>query len=454
MSAENEVPPQVEAVAAAPAAAEPKQGKKEKKAKEPKEEVKEEAKVRRAAFVEADVSSSLHSDCFRYYFLFIFPPPTQSRDRTRARSQEEVRVAPVVEDHNSGQFGDLRLIQSRYQSGRVWTPIKAFTPELAEQQVWVRARIHTNRSKGKSCFLVLREGCFTAQACMFVGDAVPADMIKYAGKLPGETVVDVFGTICKVEKPIESCTQTLVELSIAKIFCVSLAHSRPPFSVTDAARSDADIEAAEARGDKMVRVNMDTRLDNRVLDLRTPANNSIFRMQSAVGNYFREYFLMNDFVEIHSPKIIPGVSEGGANVFKLGYFGNEACLAQSPQLYKQMSVLGDLARVFEIGPVFRAEDSNTHRHLCEFVGLDFEMEIKEHYHEVLDALGNAFIHIFDRINERMQAELAIINKQHPFEPLKYLRKTLVLHHEDAVQVRDCAFESVNILRIQYQSTHV
>jgi aspartyl-tRNA synthetase len=311
--------------------------------------------------------------------------------------------------------------------------------------VWVRARILSSRAKGKSCFLVLREGCFTAQACMFAGDAIPAEMVKYTGKLPVESVVDVFGTITKVEKPIESCTQTLVELSINKLFCVSLAASRTPFLVADAARSDVDIAAAEAKGDKMVRVNLDTRLDNRVLDLRTPANNSIFKMQSAVGNYFREYFLMNDFIEIHSPKIIPGVSEGGANVFKLGYFGGEACLAQSPQLYKQMAVLGDLSRVFEIGPVFRAEDSNTHRHLCEFVGLDFEMEIKEHYHEVLDALGNAFIHIFDRINERMQAELSIIAKQHPFEPLKYLRKTLVIHHEEAVQMLREAGEPIGEL---------
>lgn len=89
-----------------------------------------------------------------------------------------------------------------------------------------------------------------------------------------------------------------------------------------------------------------------------------------------------------------------------------------------MSILGDLKGVFEIGPVFRAEDSNTHRHLCEFVGLDFEMEIKEHYHEVLDALGNCFIHIFDRLNANFGKELEVVRKQHPFENLKYLRKTL------------------------------
>ena len=89
------------------------------------------------------------------------------------------------------------------------------------------------------------------------------------------------------------------------------------------------------------------------------------------------------FVEIQTPKILGGASEGGSSVFRLKYFGDEACLAQSPQLYKQMAAAcSDLERVFEIGPVFRAENSNTHRHLCEFHGLDLEMAINEHYFEV------------------------------------------------------------------------
>ena len=97
---------------------------------------------------------------------------------------------------------------------------------------------------------------------------------------------------------------------------------------------------------------------------------------------FREFLLSESFVGIHTPKLIQGSSEGGASVFNLLYNGQPACLAQSPQLYKQMAICGGFERVFEVGPVFRAENSNTHRHLCEFVGLDAEMEIKEHYFEV------------------------------------------------------------------------
>ena len=141
--------------------------------------------------------------------------------------------------------------------------------------------------------------------------------------------------------------------------------------------------------------------------------------------------LRRGFIEIHTPKITPGVSEGGADVFRLEYFGQQACLAQSPQLYKQMAVISDLKKVFEIGHVFRAENSNTNRHMTEFIGLDFEMEIKEHYHEVrslcaalgchaqscsvfffviqlLKILGDMFVNMFKRLNAECRTELETV----------------------------------------------
>lgn len=96
-----------------------------------------------------------------------------------------------------------------------------------------------------------------------------------------------------------------------------------------------------------------------------------------------------------------------------------------------MAVMGDMERVFEIGPVFRAENSNTHRHLCEFTGLDFEMAINEHYFEVLDVLDALFLHIFDGL-AAMTTELAAVNAQHPFEPLQYLRSGLRLTFVEGV----------------------
>jgi len=85
---------------------------------------------------------------------------------------------------------------------------------------------------------------------------------------------------------------------------------------------------------------MKTRLDNRVMDLRVPTTQALFRIQSGICTLFREFLLKRNFIEIHTPKLIAGASEGGANVFKLKYFDRDACLAQSPQLYKQMCIIG------------------------------------------------------------------------------------------------------------------
>merc|ERR1719183_3256958 len=134
--------------------------------------------------------------------------------------------------------------------------------------------------------------------------------------------------------------------------------------------------------------------------------------------------LEKGFCEIHTPKIIAGASEGGAEVFRLKYmegtrFEQTACLAQSPQLYKQMCIMGDMERVFEVGPVFRAENSHTGRHLTEFVGLDFEMCINESYTEALDVTDFFMVKIFEGIKKNFAHELKIISQQYPFEPLQY-----------------------------------
>ena len=110
---------------------------------------------------------------------------------------------------------------------------------------------------------------------------------------------------------------------------------------------------------------------------------AIFRLEAGVCRLFRDSLTRQNFTEIHTPKIIGCASEGGANVFKVSYFKGSAFLAQSPQLYKQMAIASDFGKVFTVGAVFRAEDSNTHRHLTEFVGLDMEMAFQHHYHEVL-----------------------------------------------------------------------
>lgn len=222
-----------------------------------------------------------------------------------------------------------------------------------------------------------------------------------------------------------------------------------PFQLEDASRrvenqEDEEKEqkvTEESKDGKLAVVGQDVRLNNRIIDLRVPANQALMRLQSAVGMLFREFLYTQNFIEIHSPKLIGGTSEGGSNVFRLNYFDQEACLAQSPQLYKQMVLCGDMQRVFEIGPVFRAEDSNTNRHLCEFTGLDIEMEFKEHYFEILDLLADMFVFIFNGLENRFGKELQSVKDQYHFEPFKCKYPVVRLNFKEAVQLlADNGFE--------------
>ena len=272
------------------------------------------------------------------------------------------------------------------------------------------------------------------QVAMFADEEkVSRQMVKWVSAITRESIVDVEGTVVAVENKIEACTQQDVELSGYGCLLISKAKLLP-FEISDASRRLDDKEGAQ--------VAQDTRLDNRFIDLRTPANQAIMRCQSAVGQLFRESLLSKGFVEIHTPKIIPGASESGASVFKLNYMGKTAFLAQSPQLYKQMAVCADFERVFEIGPVFRAEKSFTHRHLTEFTGLDFEMAIKEHYFEVLDVIENFFHRIFDGLTETCAAELATINEQYPFEPLLHPKPTLrITFDEGCALLKEAGYDA-------------
>jgi len=330
-------------------------------------------------------------------------------------------------------YGDLEMIQSRAITDTVFARIEELSEDRIGTNVTLRGRVHSVRAKGKGAFMVLRQGSETLQIAFFVDDVkVSKQMIKFIGGLNKESVVDVTGELVKPEQAIESCSNRACEMANPKIFCVSRS-MQIPLEISDLSRSEADIDNAP-EDKQYARINQDTRLNNRILDLRTPANNSIFRVQSEVSALFREALRRRDMVEIHSPKLIAGASEGGSSVFKLDYMGTPACLAQSPQLYKQMAIMADFGGVFEIGPVFRAENSNTHRHLCEFTGLDFEMQIKEHYSEVLDVIDELFVSMFDGLQERCAKQLQVINAQYPFEPLQYLRKTLRLEFPDGIKM--------------------
>ncbi len=128
----------------------------------------------------------------------------------------------------------------------------------------------------------------------------------------------------------------------------------------------------------------ETRLDYRFLDLRRKDNRLFFECETTFEHALREYFIQHDFIEIHSPKIAKGAAESGAEVFKIDYFGEEACLSQSPQFYKQMAIASGFNNVFEIGPVFRAENSHTSYHATEINMADAEISYIESVEDVMD----------------------------------------------------------------------
>jgi len=163
----------------------------------------------------------------------------------------------------------------------------------------------------------------------------------------------------------------------------------------------------------------------------------VFTLQSAVTDLFGSFLRSQGFIEIHSPKLQGAATESGASVFKVSYFKGDAFLAQSPQLAKQMCIAADFERVYEIGPVFRAENANTHRHLTEFIGLDLEMTFEEHYHEVMDLLDKMLLAIFRGLKDKYKKEIDVIGKQFPSDEFKWREGpegTLKLSYKEAVDL--------------------
>jgi len=361
----------------------------------------------------------------------------------KAAEEAANRIDPVTyldvkEQSNYEPYGDYTTVMSRSRSDRSFQSISDLNEATQEggEGIWLRGRLDSIRVKGGSCFLVLRQNSYNTLQALFFKDKEQPEfsqkMLKYLKSLTVESIIDVYGVLASAE--VKSCSVQNLELQIQRIHSVTKADPILPFLVEDAARSEEEVEKSQDTERPFPRLGQELRLDHRWMDLRTPANNSIMRIQSAICQFFREYLYSQNFVEIHTPKLIGGESESGAGVFTTDYFGTVACLAQSPQLYKQMAISSDLPRVFEIGPVFRAENSNTRRHLCEFTGLDLEMVIEDHYMEALEVVHNMFKHIFMGLEERHAKELEVIREQYFSEPVEFTDEPCVLHWDEAMDI--------------------
>ena len=212
-------------------------------------------------------------------------------------------------------------------------------------------------------FIVLRNGNDRLQITIEKSDENNKEIIELVDNLTCESTIKVTGILQENEK----VKMGGMELIPSKLEITSYSASELPISITN---KDA--------------ANIDTRMDNRFIDLRNDYNMNIFKIQSEFVRAMRQYLYDNDFIEIHTPKIIGAASESGSEVFELNYFDNKAYLAQSPQFYKQMAMASGFGKVFEVAPCFRAENSNTNRHATEFTSFDLEFSYINSFSDVMD----------------------------------------------------------------------
>ena len=259
-------------------------------------------------------------------------------------------------------------------------------------------------------FIILRDSTGKVQATVEKSDENNASMVELVSSLTHDSVIKVNGKVVKNE----AVKLGGIEIIPTNIEVISHAEELP-----------FDYNNLDG-------VNIDTRLDYRWLDMRNEKNTLVRQVESALTQGMREFLYKENFTEIHTPKLIGTASESGSSVFEVKYFERSAYLAQSPQFYKQMALAGGLDKVFEVGPVFRAENSNTNRHATEFTGFDLEFAHIESYEDVMDLEEDLLIaglskvkELYgDKIKELFDIDVIIPKKPFPRMDLEDLYKEL------------------------------
>lgn len=228
-------------------------------------------------------------------------------------------------------------------------------------------------------FVVLRDETGKVQITIEKSEEANKELVEIIDNLTVESTLKVTGKV--MEAP--SVKLGGMEVIPSKIEVTSRNEGELPFNYKDIST-----------------VNLDTRLDYRYIDLRSDANTLMFRIQSTLVRYMREYLYENGFTEIHSPKLLGAASESGSEVFEVKYFDRKAYLAQSPQFYKQMALSSGFGRVFEVAPCFRAENSNTSRHATEFTSFDVEFAYINDFNDVMDLEAEMLRYAFLKTNEK------------------------------------------------------
>ncbi|WP_299332074.1 aspartate--tRNA(Asn) ligase [Haloplanus sp.] len=258
------------------------------------------------------------------------------------------------------------------------------TNAVAGETATVAGWVHEIRDLGGIAFLILRDRTGKLQI-KFEKDEMDDGLVETGLGVHRESVVAVTGAV--EEEPRAPTGLELVPDSVEV-----LADADPELPLDPSGKVDAELP---------------TRLDNRTLDLRKPEIKAIFEIRSEILRSVREYFRSVGSTEINTPKIVATGTEGGTELFPITYFGQEAFMNQSPQLFKQLMVGSGLERVFEIGPIFRAEEHNTPRHLNEATMIDFESAFVDH-HEAMDVCEGTLKAAYEGVAENCTEELDLL----------------------------------------------
>ena len=279
-------------------------------------------------------------------------------------------------------------------------PIQSVTPDYGQAEVcgWV----HEVRDLGGLAFMLIRDRTGIIQVTIpkkKVSEAVLA-AVKAVSR---ESVVRVTGPVKAIDKAPGGR-----ELVPETLEIINLAETPLPLDVSE-----------------KVLAEMDTRLDSRFLDVRRPRVAAVFEIRSAALYAINQYFHDAGFTNITTPKIVAAATEGGTELFPIAYFDKEAFLNQSPQLYKQMMMSAGCEKVYEIGPIFRAEEHNTTKHLNEATSIDIEVSFADHL-EVMRILEDLIVRTYAYVDQKCSAQLAnleiaeFVLPKAPFPRLPYV----------------------------------
>ena len=272
---------------------------------------------------------------------------------------------------------------------------RVLVSDLAEhigEQVTLLGWVHNRRNMGGISFLILRDRSGTVQ-CVYQNTEIPLH----------ESCVEVTGTVVEHAK-----APSGVEVQATKLEVITEALDQPPIEI-----SKEDFSA-----------NPDTQLEYRHVSLRGVKAQATMRVQAELVKAFRAHLNREGFTEIFTPKLVAAGAEGGANLFEVDYYGRRAYLAQSPQLYKQIMV-GVLERVFEVAPVYRAEQSHTSRHLSEYLSMDVELGFIDSDSDVMDVEEALLKSIMRQVGENCQHELDLFGADIPNVDVAFPRVPLL-----------------------------